>query len=1144
MKIKDIKIKTQLMLGLAVLLLFVLILGTVSYYQTNKIHQQTELLFNHPLQVRRAIESIRSDVYMIHWSLESALAAERYEEMIPYLQTIKNHETSMQSNFGMLYQWYLGPREDIDALYEITSHCKINRELVFSLLQAGNTAQAAKINLHIGSVIGSRHLEEIIEKIDVISSFSKNKADELFEASHDINNRLTLQLIVVVFIMVVLALLVNFTLIRNIRAPLQIIAGAAKQFKDGNLNARSSYSFNNEFGELSAAFNTLADSVQNNIELSTKSNHFANLMLAENDATQFFQSTLKSLANITGSQMAAAYLLDEEEKAFIHFESIGLSEGTKQSFSAIHPEGEFGLAVTGQQIRHLASASEIDGWDFRTVSGSIRPREIITIPVVSAGKTIAVLSLARIAPYEPQAIRLINVLHNTLNARVSGIIASKKIAEFTRQLEEQNEILEEQKVNLSKAFSYNRGLIEASIDPLVTIGHDGKITDVNRSTETVTGHTRAELIGTDFSDYFTDPEKARQGYLKVFSDGQVHDYELSIRHKDGNVTPVLYNAAIYRDENAKVIGVFAAARDITIQKAAEAALISLNEELLKNSEILRQANAELEAQKSELGLKSLELHEQNTELEMQKKQLDEANRLKTNFLSNMSHELRTPLNSVIALSGVLKRRLTGKIPDEEHGFIGVIERNGKILLDLINDILDIARIESGREEVEITSFNVCDQINEIIALIRPQADLKDIVLGTAKGNCRQTISSDARKFRHILQNLIGNAVKFTEKGQVHVEVVASEKMISVKVVDSGIGISKEHLPYIFDEFRQADGSTSRRYGGTGLGLAIARKYAHMLGGDVQVESTSGIGSVFTLNLPLVYDPKHSLPTDTTESRFSRIETPGSAITPVARKTVLVVEDSEPAVIQIRDALEEAGYNILTAANGKIALEITSAMLPDAIILDLMMPDIDGFTVLQALRDQERTQMVPVLVLTAKQLTKEDLKQLRSNNIFQLIQKGDVNRTDLLQAVNAMVATRPAEKVQSKPEDKVKERSGKPLILVTEDNADNLLTVKALLADAYAVIEAVDGKEAVTMARKHKPDLILMDIALPEMDGIEAFRNIRSNLRLQHIPIIALTASAMTSDRETILAYGFDAYIAKPIDEPSFFKTLTEILYGK
>ena len=210
----------------------------------------------------------------------------------------------------------------------------------------------------------------------------------------------------------------------------------------------------------------------------------------------------------------------------------------------------------------------------------------------------------------------------------------------------------------------------------------------------------------------------------------------------------------------------------------------------------------------------------------------------------------------------------------------------------------------------------------------------------------------------------------------------------------------------------------------------------------------------------------------------------------------------------------------------------------------MMPGVDGFEVLESIRNADQTALIPVLILTAKHLTKEDLKNLKRNNIHQLIQKGDVNRNEFLNAVASL--TQPIKQKENAFAEKPKKNkiNGKPTILIVEDNPDNMISIKAIIDRKFDVIEAINGNEAVEMTKKHVPHLVLMDIALPEMDGIQAFKEIRNNADLAHIPVFALTASAMTTDRETILAHGFDAYIPKPIQEEDFFGTIDSVLYGK
>ena len=538
-------------------------------------------------------------------------------------------------------------------------------------------------------------------------------------------------------------------------------------------------------------------------------------------------------------------------------------------------------------------------------------------------------------------------------------------------------------------------------------------------------------------------------------------------------------------------------------------------------------NRELDEQKRELSAQASELVEQNAELEVQKREIGEANRQKSQFVSNMSHELRTPLNSVIALSSVLHRRLAGIIPAEEFGYLEVIERNGKNLLELINDILDLSRIEAGRTDVRVQKFSIGELVTELLPVLEPLAQDKALVLQNRVPADLPLLASDPDKCRHILQNLLGNAIKFTAQGHVAIAATVNGETIEISVSDTGIGIAEDKQAIIFQEFRQADESMSRRFGGSGLGLSIARKYARMLGGDLTVRSTLGQGATFILRLPLAA-------LASTAPGAADVRTPKpSTVTPAPAgrgQRILIVEDSEPAIIQLTDILKADGYRVEVARDGKAALELLGQTLPDAVVLDLMMPEVDGFEVLRQLRSSSRTAPLPVLILTARHVSREELSFLTGNHIHQLIQKGDVNRAGLLAAVAGMVApARPAPATASPTRKRRQPRNGNPLVLVVEDNLDNLRTIKALLEPHFQVVEAHDGREGVEQARHHGPDVILMDIALPEVDGIAALAEIRRDEALRDIPVFAVTASAMTGDREKILAHGFDGYISKPIE---------------
>ncbi len=989
MNAKNIKIATQLKFGFIAMLFFVVLLGVVSYFQTDEIQSQMDDFYDHPLQVRRALGNLNAEILSMRLGTRDLMVAKTEEEKLTAIQLIETSCENVPNQFTVLRERYLGPKSDVEDAYNAFITWKVARAENTRLLLSGEVEKVKQSVRPEGSVGALREI--MLNKIKKIDDFAARKGDLLYSNSQTLQNSLNRQLILIVTVILLLSIIMYNILLRNIRKPLEEINSATHRFHEGDLSARSNYKLNNEFGTLSDSFNTLAESIQENIFLNEKIANISSVMLSEDDARKFFYATLNELALHTDSQMAAAYILSDDNKSYTHFESIGVDENAKESFSSDIYEGEFGFAISLRKVQHLKSIPEDTRFVFHTVTGKFYPHEILTIPVISENNIIAVISLASIKPYSAQAVKLINDILVTLSTRVAGILAYRKIKDF--------------------------------------------------------------------------------------------------------------------------------------------------------SAILSEQNSELEMQKTELSLQSSELIEQNAELEMQKQQLDEASRLKTVFLSNMSHELRTPLNSVIALSGVLNRRLAKQIPEEEYSYLEVIERNGKNLLSLINDILDISRIEAGKEEIDLSIFDFNSLVSEVVQMIKPQAEQKNLKLLHTAGESKLSITCDADKCRHILQNLIANAVKFTEKGKVEVITEQNKNKITVKIIDTGVGIAEEHLSHIFDEFRQADGSTSRKFGGTGLGLAIAKKYANFLGGTITVKSQLGSGAEFTLTLPTVFESANRIVETISSIEFKPAQNyfQYKHTGTLTNKTILLVEDSEPAIIQIKDILEEGGNSVLVARDGAEALKIISHTIPDAMILDLMMPGVDGFQVLKTIREEDRTAHIPVLILTAKHITKEELKFLKRNNIHQLIQKGDVNRVDLKNSITEMIFPK---SVMMQPKREAQVIEGKPLVLVVEDNPDSMTTARALLSDEFNIIEAVDGFECVEKAKLYKPNLILMDIALPVMDGIEAFQAIRKLPELNHTPIIALTASAMIKDRETVLAYGFDAFISKPIDEKIFFRIIKDVLNGK
>ena len=989
MKASDLRISTRLRIGLGLLLFFVILLGATAYYQVESVWQETRGLYEHPIQVSGALGNLRADVYAIHAAMAELALPGSDSSRLAITQRIDAAEADAHRQFSILFDRYLGPRRDVQEAFDRFTRWKAIRTDFIRLLGAGSTAEAIDVVSSGGPC--SHQVENLLQQIRKIEDFASARSDRFFRDAEGHRAAMLVRLGGLLFAILLVSFGISYSLLQGIRKPLKELASATRRFGEGELNARCGYDSANELGRIASSFNHLAEVVQGQIRNREAVSEITGLMLSERELHPFCQIVLKWLIEHTGSQSGAVYLLDEENGTFEYYESIGLSTAARSSFSASALEGEFGAALASREIRHITEIPDDTRFVFPSVSGDFKPRAIITIPILLNRGVSAVISLASLRVYPASAVRLVHDIWNLLTARMNGVLAFRRIREFSERLEGQNR--------------------------------------------------------------------------------------------------------------------------------------------------------ELEEQSRELALQRDELTEQNVELEAQKRQLDEANRLKSIFLSNMSHELRTPLNSVIALSGVLSRRLLGAVPAEEYSFLEVIQRNGKHLLALINDILDLSRIEAGREEIDLSRFSVLELVADVVSMIEPEAQEKGLPMVNLVSGELPHLTSDYSKCRHILQNIVGNAVKFTSEGQVEVSAQQFDHGILIAVTDTGIGISEDQIPRIFDEFRQADETTSRKYGGTGLGLAIAKRYVTMLGGTITVTSTPGSGSTFTIVLPLtMFQPG---PGDVPVPGLPRRPLPPGrqSLSSGLGKSILLVEDSEPAMIQIRDILTEEGYLVRVASNGSEALEQIGRAVPDAMILDLMMPEVDGFQVLQTIRGMEQTALLPVLILTAKHITKEDFKLLKGNRIHQLIQKGDIGKRELLASVEKLVASNP-EPPRSVPERVTGIAADTPLILVVEDNPDNLKTIRALLQATCVLVEALDGPTGLQKAKIHKPHLIMLDISLPGLDGFKTLDEIRKEESLRHIPVVALTARAMKGDREEILERGFDGYVAKPIDEASLKLTIEDLLHAR
>jgi len=695
-----------------------------------------------------------------------------------------------------------------------------------------------------------------------------------------------------------------------------------------------------------------------------------------------------------------------------------------------------------------------------------------------------------------------------LYAGIVRDISERKEAE--RMVREVNERLEqrvrERTAQLREREAQLQTVFENLAEGVVVAGLDGRILQFNRAAIGMFGFSRSEEYLRRLPEFTATLELStldgailpldQWPLARVLRGETLHDLEIVTRHlRDGWRKIFSYSGSLAHDASGLPLLAIVTIRDITEKKRAEQEILELN--------------ASLERRVAE-----------------RTRQLEAANRAKSDFLANMSHELRTPLNSIIGFSEMLKDGVLGELSEKQRGFVTDIYDAGTHLLALINDILDLSKVEAGMLQLDAAAVDLPALLQASTLVVREKAIARRIRLDTRLAPGLGTVLADERKVKQIVYNLLANAVKFTPEGgtvllaarrvsraEVGFDTAMPSRLLAlpsgeaaelleISVEDSGVGMSEADLAQLFEPFTQVDSSVTRRHDGTGLGLALVRRLAELHGGTVGVASRPGVGSVFRVWLPyreaaVAPSPALSLPVaDPTQT------------TRLSRPLALVIEDDDTLAEMVAAALASEGFSVMRAATGEEGLVRAAKCRPDLITLDIFLPHMDGWEVMRRIEAEPALAATPVVIITVS----PDLAHGLALGARRVLLKPFTGE-ELSAALAGLVVTPPD--------------GPAPCVLVVDDNQQAVERVAtALQAEGLRVLRAYGGAEAITAARGQRPDLVILDLMMPDVSGFDVARALRESDATARIPILVLTAKDLTAEDHARLNGTVNAILTK------------------
>jgi len=937
--------------------------------------------------------------------------------------------------------------------------------------------------------------------------------------------------------------------------------------------------FGQAINQITKKLQQVIDDSQKSDWLKTGQTKLNEKMRGEQEIITLTQNVLNQLAVYINAQVGLFFLAEEEHLTLMSSYAYKQRNNNYNEFKL--GEGLVGQAAFEKKsILFTQAPEEHINLSINSGMGESHPHDIFVLPLLYENQVLGVLELAVARHFTATEIELLEQVADNIAISLYSAQSRLRMKALLEESQELTLSLQNQQQEILESEERIRAIIDTVIDSIITIDTQGIIDSFNPAAEQTFGYSWSEIVGQNVSmlmpePYHSEHDQYVQNYLNT-GQAQIMGKRLEAmgKHKDGSSFPIdIAINEMLEGEKRMFIGIV---RDITEQKKAEAALReqqeelqTTNEELQAQQEELQSNNEELQTQQEELRIANNVLEERGNALEESKQALEEkahalelSTQYKSEFFANMSHELRTPLNSLLILAQLLAGNKEGNLNDKQVEYARTIHSAGSDLLSLINDILDLSKAEAGKMEANPENLSLTDFLESIKQKFHPVAENKGLVFNiTLAEEVPPILYTDVQRLTQIINNLLSNAFKFTSQGEVKLTVQHSSQLnissvptmvgdfIAFSVIDNGIGIPKDKQADIFDAFKQADGSTSRRYGGTGLGLSISRQLANLLNGELQVVSEEDKGSTFTLYLPDIQKVSKTLEVQHTEEIISPKMEEVSTVTTVnqnihfqttegtnssAEKSETIVEEAveEEVVEEVVDKIEELNddranftptdkslliieddrkfsdvlmelanekdFKCIRAEDGQTGLQLAAQYQPNAIILDVGLPKMNGWSVMEKLKENPNTRHIPVHFMSAATDHEMDAKQMGAIGY-------------LLKPINIEQLGKAFKKIERFITQKVKN-----ILLVVDDESHQQEILD--LVDNKNVESAIAMTKANAIQKLYATpfDCIIVDLDVEQESGIQLLEQLCKEDRLSQIPVIVYADRDLKQQEELLL----------------------------